>query len=66
MPGGRAFVSLFRPGARSFELKNCPRGGDFDGKNTGPDVSRGWGEPVKLIPALRIKKHQTSAYGSCS
>ena len=33
MPGGGDFVSFFRPGGRSFALKNCPRGGDFDGKN---------------------------------
>ena len=33
MPGGGDFVSFFRPGGRSFELKNCPPGGDFDGKN---------------------------------
>ena len=33
MPGGGDFVSFFRPGGRSFALKSCPRGGDFDGKN---------------------------------
>ena len=32
-PGGEDFVSLFRPGGRSFALKNCPWGGDSDGKN---------------------------------
>ena len=32
MPGGGDFVSFFRPGGRSFALKSCPRGGDFDGK----------------------------------
>ena len=24
---------FFRPGGRSFALKSCPQGGDFDGKN---------------------------------
>ena len=32
MPGGGDFVWFFRPGGRSFALKSCPRGGDFDGK----------------------------------
>ena len=32
MPGGGDFASFFRPGGRSFALKSCPRGGDFDGK----------------------------------
>ena len=27
MPRGGDFVSLFRPGARSFALKSCPRAG---------------------------------------
>ena len=36
MPEGGDFVSLCRPGGRSFALKNCPRGGDFDGKNKWP------------------------------
>ena len=27
------FVSFFRPGGRSFALKSCPGGGDFDGKD---------------------------------
>ena len=31
--GVRIFVSFFRPGGRSFALKSCLRGGDFDGKN---------------------------------
>ena len=43
MPGGGNFVSFFRPGGRSFALKSCPRGGDFDGKNSGPGVSPGGG-----------------------
>ena len=33
MPGGGDFVSFFLPGGRSFALKSCPWGGDFDGKN---------------------------------
>ena len=41
MPGGGDFVSFFRPGGRSFALKSCPRGGDFDGKISGPAVSPG-------------------------
>ena len=38
MPGGGDFVPFFRPGGRSFALKSCPWGGDFDGKKL---VSRG-------------------------
>ena len=37
MPGGGGFVS--RPGDRRFTLKSCPRGGEFDGKNSSPG---GW------------------------
>ena len=33
MPGGGDFVSFFRPGGRSFALKSCLQGGDFDEKN---------------------------------
>ena len=33
MPGGGDFVSIFSTGDRSFALKSCPRGGDFDGKS---------------------------------
>ena len=44
MPGSGDFVSLFRPGGRSFALKNCPRGVGFDGKISGPGVSPGWGD----------------------
>ena len=33
MPGGGDFVSFCRSGDRSFALKSCPRGGDFDEKN---------------------------------
>ena len=43
MPGGGDFASFFRPGGRSFVLKSCPRGGDFDRKNSGPAVSPGGG-----------------------
>ena len=32
-PGVEKFVSFFRPGGRSFALKSCPQGRDFDGKN---------------------------------
>ena len=32
-PGVGIFASFFRPGDRSFALKSCPGGGDFDGKN---------------------------------
>ena len=32
-PGVGIFVSFFWPGGRSFVLKSCPGGGDFDGKN---------------------------------
>ena len=41
MPGGGDFASFLRPGGRSFVLKSCPRGGDFDGKISGPAVSPG-------------------------
>ena len=36
MPG---LFRFFRPGDRSFALKSCPQGGDFDGKVSGPGVS---------------------------
>ena len=32
-PGVGISVSFFQPGGRSFVLKSCPGGGDFDGKN---------------------------------
>ena len=32
-PGVKILFRFFRPGGRSFALKSCPRGGDFDGKN---------------------------------
>ena len=32
-PGVGIFVSFYRPEGRSFALKNCPGGRDFDGKN---------------------------------
>ena len=35
------FVSFFRPGGRSFALKSCFGGGDFDEKNSGPGVNPG-------------------------
>ena len=35
-PGVGIFVSFFRPGGRSFALKSCQGGGDFDGKISGP------------------------------
>ena len=42
MPGGGDFCFVFLyPGSRSFALKSCPRGGDFDGKIGGPGVSPG-------------------------
>ena len=37
-PGVGIFVSFFRPGSRSFALKSCPEGGDFDAKKL---VARG-------------------------
>ena len=41
MLGGGDFASFFRPGGRSFALKSCPGGGDFDGKISGPGISLG-------------------------
>ena len=32
-PGVGILFRLFRPGGRSFTLKSCPGGGDFDEKN---------------------------------
>ena len=43
MPGSGDFVSFFRPGGRSFALKSCPQGGDFDGKIVAGESSRGGG-----------------------
>ena len=31
-PGVGILFCFFRPGGRSFALKSCPQGGDFDGK----------------------------------
>ena len=36
MPGGGNFVSFFQSGGRSFALKSCPRGEDFEEKIGGP------------------------------
>ena len=33
MPGGGDFCFVFLTRGRSFALKSCPGGGDFDGKN---------------------------------
>ena len=33
MPRDGDFCFVFFPGGRSFALKSCPGGGDFDGKN---------------------------------
>ena len=40
-PGVGILFRFFRPGGRSFALKSCPRGGDFDGKISGRAVSPG-------------------------
>ena len=32
-PGVGILFRFLRPGGRSFALKSCPQGGDFDGKN---------------------------------
>ena len=44
MPGGGDFVLFFRPGGRSFALKSCPWGGDFDGEISGSGGSPGGGD----------------------
>ena len=36
MPGDGDFCFVFSTQGRSFALKSCPEGGDFDGKNSGP------------------------------
>ena len=43
MPLGGDFISFFPPGGRSFALKSCPRGGDFEGKISGPGSAWGGG-----------------------
>ena len=43
-PGVGILFRFFRPGGRSFALKNCPRGGDFDGKNYCPSSQPGGGD----------------------
>ena len=43
MPGGGDFVSFFQPGGRSFALKSCPQGGDFDEKHYWPGGQTGGG-----------------------
>ena len=49
MLGVGDFVGFFRPEGGSFALKSCPRGRDFDRKDSGGGGGR---EPVKLIPTL--------------
>ena len=36
MPGGGDLFYFFQPSGRSFALKSCPRGGDFDEKHYWP------------------------------
>ena len=38
MPRVGDFVSFFQPRGWSFVLKNCPWGGDFDGKKGGCEM----------------------------
>ena len=44
MPGGGDFVLFFQPSGRSFALKSCPRGGDFDEKHYWPGGQPGGGD----------------------
>ena len=73
MPGGGDFVSpfgvgilfrFFRPGGRSFALKSCPQGRDFDGKISGSAVSPGGGGVTGQIDTcirfLRVKTKSNS------
>ena len=41
MPGGGDFVLFFPTRGQEFCTESCPRGWDFDGKNSGPAVSPG-------------------------
>ena len=46
MPGGGDFVLFFQPSGRSFALKSCPWGGDFDEKHYWPGGQPGGGGTV--------------------
>ena len=41
MPGGGDFILFFRPGGRSFALKNCPGAGILTEKISGPGMVTG-------------------------
>ena len=40
-PGVGILFRFFRPGGRSFAMKSCPPGGDFDGKSQWPGSQPG-------------------------
>ena len=56
-PGVGIFVSSRRPGGRSFALKSCPRGGDFDGRISGPVVSKGGWVTGQIDTCMFIRNH---------
>ena len=52
---GWGFCFFFQPSGRSFALKCCPRGRDFDEKHYWPGGQPGGGgQTVKLILALLL------------
>ena len=59
MPRVGIFLSFFRPGGRSFALKSCPGGGDFDGKISGPGVSPegGGGVTGQIDTCIAVSEH---------
>ena len=48
-PGVGIFASFFQSGGRSFALKSCPGGGDFDGKISCPGISPGGGGEGEMV-----------------
>ena len=44
MPGGGILFYFFQPSGRSFALKSCPRGRDFDEKHYWPGGQSGGGQ----------------------
>ena len=53
MTGGGDFC-FFLPGGRSFALKSCLGGGDFDGKNYWPGGQQGGGMVTSQIDTCII------------
>ena len=66
MPGGGDFILFFRPGGRSFALKNCPGAGILREKISGPAVSPGGMVTGQIDTSIRRKSiTRVCLYSSC-